>query len=255
MPPALAINAFRRLEPPPPLNLTGTALFADLDGTLAPIEPLPSDVGPDARRTRLLDRLSQRLEGRLAVISGRALDDLDRVLSGRVTGVAALHGLVRRCVSGEVVASGGGLSEAARAAILGLGRSNPALLVEDKGAAIALHYRNAPEAGEACKAAAQRLAQRFDLEVKPGRMVVELRSRGPNKADAVAAFMSEPPFVGATPVFLGDDLTDEDGFFAAYRLGGFGVVVGARRPTLARYALEGVEAVLAWLEGAAERAP
>jgi trehalose 6-phosphate phosphatase len=254
MPTALAINAFRRLEPPPALDLNGTALFADLDGTLAPIEPLPSDVGPDVRRMRLLDRLSDRLGARLAVISGRALDDLDRVLSGGVTCVAAVHGLVRRRADGGVVASGGKLSDAARTAILELGRSNPALLLEDKGAAIALHYRNAPQTGEACKAEAERLAQRFDLEVKPGQMVIELRRRGPNKADAVAAFMSEPPFAGAKPVFLGDDLTDEDGFFAAYRLGGFGVVVGARRPTLARYALPGVEAALAWLEGALEPA-
>ena len=83
-------------------------------------------------------------------------------------------------------------------------------------------------------------------------MVVELRVPGPNKGGAVGAFMAEPPFVGNTPVFLGDDFTDESGFEAAQALGGFGVVVGPRRPTAARYALRDVAATRAWLWRAIE---
>ena len=91
------------------------------------------------------------------------------------------------------------------------------------------------------------LGQIGDLGLQQGDMVVELRAPGPDKGDAVRAFMTEAPFAGATPVFLGDDLTDEDGFIAATALGGYGVIVGARRPTAARYGLADVEAAADWL--------
>ena len=84
------------LPPPALLALSGTALFLDLDGTLAPIAARPQDVAPDPRRTGLLERLARRLDGRLAVISGRTLADVDRILEGCVTAVAAVHGLVMR---------------------------------------------------------------------------------------------------------------------------------------------------------------
>jgi trehalose 6-phosphate phosphatase len=81
-------------------------------------------------------------------------------------------------------------------------------------------------------------------------MVEELRTPGPTKADSVAAFMAEPPFHGATPLFLGDDATDEDGFAAADRFGGAGTLVGPPRQTRARFRLPDVDAALAWLESA-----
>ena len=83
-------------------------------------------------------------------------------------------------------------------------------------------------------------------------MVMEIRASGPDKGGAIAAFMAEPPFAGHTPIFLGDDLTDEDGFRAVRRLGGYGVVVGGRRPTDAGYALPGVAEARAWLNAALE---
>jgi trehalose 6-phosphate phosphatase len=86
-------------------------------------------------------------------------------------------------------------------------------------------------------------------------MVVEVRAPGPDKGTAVEAFMAEGPFAGHAPIYLGDDLTDEDGFRAAQALGGFGVVVGARRPTSASYALADVEAARAWLTAALDAAP
>src|SRR5690349_16561325 len=91
------------LPAPKPLRLAGTALFLDLDGTLAPFAARPQDVGPDPRRTRLLEQLQRGLDGRLAVISGRTLADVDRILEGRVTTAAAVHGLIRRAPDGKVV--------------------------------------------------------------------------------------------------------------------------------------------------------
>ena len=233
---------------PPRLDHARTALFADLDGTLTPIRPRPEDVGPDPDRTALLDRLCHALGGAMAVVSGRALEDLDRVLEGGVPAIAAVHGLVRRRATGERVdVSAGPAPDAVRRVIETFAASHPALRTEDKGVAITLHYRAAPELADTCLALTDRLARENGLTVQLGDKVVELRAPGPTKGDATMAFIAEPPFAGRVPVFLGDDFTDEDGFAVVQRLGGFGVVVGDRRPSVARYALESPTAVLAWL--------
>ena len=237
-------------EPPVP-RLARIALFADLDGTLAPIEATPGAVMPDASRRRLLDALARALAGRLAVVSGRALGDLDRVLEGRVRAVAAVHGLVRRTAAGRIIATGGNerVGEATKA-FLASAKADRGLLVENKGEAVALHYRAAPAAAETCRVLARRLGANLDLKVQEGDMVVELSALGPDKGDAVAAFMAESPFAGFMPVFLGDDLTDENGFEAARARGGYGVIVGRRRPTAALYALADVAAAQTWLHQA-----
>ncbi len=241
----------RPLPAPPVPRLAEIALFADLDGTLAPMESTPDAVKPDISRRRLLDALAGALGGRLAVVSGRALGDLDRVLEGRVAAIAAVHGLVRRTADGRIVTAGDGarIGEALQA-FRALARADHGLLVEDKGVAAALHYRRAPATEEACRDLARRLAANLGLIVQEGDMVVELKSHGPDKGGAVAAFMTEAPFAGSMPVFLGDDLTDEHGFGAARALGGYGVIVGPRRPTAALFALADVAAAQSWLRRA-----
>ncbi|HEY1449269.1 MAG TPA: trehalose-phosphatase [Caulobacteraceae bacterium] len=241
------------LRPPPLPRLDHTSLFVDLDGTIAPLEATPEVVGPDHVRRGLLDALLARLKGRLAVVSGRTLADLDRVLEGRIPAVSAVHGLVRRLPDGRTLeAAGSDKLAAALTEMRALAARGYGLLVEDKGAAAALHYRQCPDMGPACLALARRLGARLGLAVQQGDMVVEVRAPGPDKGAAITAFMAEAPFAGHVPVFLGDDLTDEDGFRAAAQLGGYGVVVGPRRPTLARYALAGVDEVRSWLTAALE---
>ena len=234
--------------PPPPVALPlRAALFLDLDGTLAPIMPRPEQVGPDARRAALLDNLTRALDGRLAVVSERALEDLDRILEGRVTSIAAVHGLVRRGVHGVDHAKPHADLDHARDVLRDLARGDKGLLFEDKGLSVALHYRNVPSAADAVIEAAERLAQSTELVLQLGDMVAELRTPGQDKGKSVSAFLRESPFEGATPVFVGDDLTDEDGFAAAARLGGFGVLVGPERPTQAAYRLDDCDAVFSWL--------
>jgi len=237
--------------PPSYLALDGTALFLDLDGTLAPIAARPQDVAPDPRRTSLIERLIAGLDGRLAVVSGRSLEDIDHILEGRVTTVAAIHGLVRRDAQGVVgqAAPHPGLADAALR-LTAFAASHPALLLEDKGLSLALHYRQAPHLARAVQDLTGEIAADTGLTCQPGDMVVELRTPGASKGDSIRAFMEEPPFAGATPVFMGDDLTDEHGFFAVRALGGYGVLVGPERRTLARHGLPDVEAALTWLEGA-----
>ena len=235
--------------PSPPPRSPAFALFHDLDGTLAPIAPRPQDVCLDDAQRELLRRLSQHLGGRLAILSGRTIADIDRILGGVIVPVAGVHGLERRSADGRIQRAepGPGLS-AARSVIRAYVESRPELLMEDKGLSLGLHYRAAPQLGAENRNLADRLAQAHDLTLQPGDMVVELRTPGADKGDALAAFMVEPPFVGAAPMFMGDDITDEDGFVAARDLGGAGVLVGPGRPTSAQSRLADVAAVFAWIE-------
>ncbi|MBU4434236.1 MAG: trehalose-phosphatase [Alphaproteobacteria bacterium] len=247
-----AKQELRRLPPPPAFSLAGAALFLDVDGTLAPIMPRPEDVGPDARRARMMKRLGAAMDGRVAVVSGRALEDLDRILENQVIAVAAIHGLTRRDAAGAVVRATphAGLEDA-RLILRDLARCDPGLQFEDKELSVTLHYRRAPAAGDAVIEAAERLARSTGLVLQMGDMVVELRTPGLNKGGSVSAFLNEPPFLGAMPIFVGDDFTDEDGFIAAAQAGGFGVLVGPARETAATYGLADCDAVLSWLEGVA----
>ncbi|HEX6866096.1 MAG TPA: trehalose-phosphatase, partial [Caulobacteraceae bacterium] len=123
----------------------------------------------------------------------------------------------------------------------------PGILIEDKALGLAVHFRKAPERAEEVTDLCRRVAATTGLVVQLGRMVVELRTPGAHKGDSVRAFMAEAPFKGATPAFVGDDITDEDGFAAASALGGYGVLVGEPRETAARYRLDDVDAVLTWI--------
>jgi trehalose 6-phosphate phosphatase len=234
---------------PPPLRLpSDAALFLDLDGTLAPIAAVPDAVGPDPRRTKLIRELAARLGGRVAVVSGRSVADVDRILEGAAPTVAGVHGLDLRLAGGvrETAAAHPALAEA-RARLEAFAERDSGLRVEDKGLGVTLHYRLAPGQEADASALGQAIADDTGLVLQPGDKVVELRTPGRNKGDALEHLMRQPPFAGARPVFVGDDRTDEDGFAAAARLGGFGVLVGRPRSTLARARLPDVEAVLAWL--------
>ena len=239
------------LPAPPPLCLAGTALFLDIDGTLAPIAARPQDVHAEPRRTRLLDQLKTRLDGRLAVVSGRTLADVDRILDGRIACVAAVHGLVRRDGDGRVRQSRPhpGLGQAL-SALRAFAARDPGLIVEDKGASVALHFRMARAYAAEARVIARRLAGDTGLALQDGDMVEELRTPGPNKGDSIRDFMETPAFRGARPIFAGDDVTDEHGFAEVRRQGGFGVLVGRSRATAAGFGLRGVEDLLAWLEAA-----
>jgi trehalose 6-phosphate phosphatase len=241
------------LSRPPPLRLREAALFLDLDGTLAPIAARPQDVRPDPRRTSLLERLAGPLDGRLAVVSGRTLADVDRILEGCVTTVAAVHGLVRRGPDLKIFETPAHPDlPLAVGAFQAFATRDSGLIVEEKaGLSVALHFRLAAGCGAAARDCARAVAATTGLTQQDGDMVEELRTPGATKGDSVRAFMASPPFAGARPVFVGDDATDEDGFAAAQALDGIGICVGpSRHPTLARFRLDGVDAALAWLEAA-----
>jgi trehalose 6-phosphate phosphatase len=241
------------MTPPYPLTLRTDAvsLFLDLDGTLAPFVPDPNDVGPDLARNSLLRRMMQAVQGRMAVVSGRSIADLDRILEGIVTPLAGSHGLQRRNAHFDMVAVVPHLSlEPATNEIIAFAKPFSGLRIEHKPLSTALHYRQAPELEPLIHTFTAEVAQRTGLKLQWGAMVAEFMTPGMDKGVAVKAFMTEQPFTGSIPIFVGDDLTDEDGFAAAQALGGIGVLVGPSRSTCARFRLNDVAAVHTWLERA-----
>lgn len=239
--------------PPPPVALERPALFLDMDGVLAPFAPTPEAVVPTARRTAVLKRLDAVLDGRMAIVSGRTLAEIDRISANGAASASGVHGLERRRRDGSVeVASASPGVAVALAEFHAFAADRPGMIVEEKGVSAGLHFRQSPQDGPAATALARDLAARTGLTLQPGDMVLELKTPGTDKGTAVTAFMAEAPFAGATPIMLGDDLTDEHGFEAAAALGGFGVLVGPGRESAARYRLDDVEAVLTWLEAVAE---
>jgi len=239
------------LDPPPSLQQLREegplALFLDFDGTLVEIAPTPDGiVVPEALGAGLFD-LSARMSERLALISGRAIPDLEHHLGPLRVARAGSHGMARELADGSAL---GALAEAlpdSAAEALRAFATETGFALEEKQHGAALHYRANPALEPQGLSFAQALAKAHGLEIKRGKCVIELVRPGASKAGAVRAFMEVPPFAGARPVFIGDDITDEDGFAAAVELGGFGILVGDRSPTIARYQLADPAAVHAWL--------
>lgn len=234
--------------PPPPTRLARPALFLDMDGVLASLAPTPDAVVPHPERTAALKAVAARLDHRVAIISGRTIAEIDRIAEASIASASGVHGLERRRADGSLHRADA--APAVRdvvAAFEAFARKRPGVIVEDKTVSAGLHYRSTPVLEAEALALARRLAEDAGLAMQPGNLVVELKTPGTSKGTALDAFMREPPFAGAVPVMLGDDLTDEDGFRAATALGGFGVLVGPPRQTAARYGLADVAAVLAWL--------
>jgi trehalose 6-phosphate phosphatase len=207
-------------------------LFLDVDGTLVEFAATPAEVRIDPSLVTLIDRGSQALGGALAIVSGRTLADLDRLFAPRQWPAAGLHGLERRDALGRTMSSvyGRDRLEGARVMLHVFASQHPGVLVEDKGASLAVHYRQAPGVEDGLKRLLDQLVGDLggEFELQPGACVLEVRRRGPNKADAIRAFLAEPPFAGRIPVFAGDDLTDEAALAAVERAGGLSISVGDR---------------------------
>lgn len=249
------LDSATTLQHPPTLDVAKHALFLDLDGTLVEIAARPEDVVAGDSLRKLLLSLSSELNGAIALLTGRTIESAEAVLGGAIDTIAGLHGFECR-VGGETVRAVEDL-ESVRAALSDaqhLAQSGALQArIEDKGAGIALHCRETPEHCASIRRTAEALAEQHGLAVLEGKMVVELTLGVRTKGDALAGFMSAPPFVGRIPIAIGDDVTDEDAFEAARQHGGFGVLVGAPRETGAQFGLENERAVSAWLRAGLTR--
>ena len=227
------------------------ALFLDFDGTLAELAAQPEAVQLPPDLLPALTRLAARLSGALAIVSGRKLADLDGFLAPLQLPTAAEHGAQqRRLPAGEVVTLAEPDLQEAIKLIRALAQHHPGLRVEIKSAAVALHYRHAPELEALALQVMTEAASRTPgVELLCGKCVFEIKPAGISKGSAIEAFMAAPPFAGRLPLFAGDDVTDEAGFSAVQQLGGHGIKVG-EGATLAHYRCATPAALFQWLRAA-----
>jgi trehalose 6-phosphate phosphatase len=225
------------------------AFFLDIDGTLFDIAATPDEVRTGRADCSLLSSLHTAAGGALALVSGRSLAGIDELVPLKLP-ASGQHGVERRDAQGRIYRPSFPVRELhdAAANIRAFAKRHRGLVYENKGYSVALHYRLAPGLADAAHEVVREAAARLGsvVEVQGGKMVAELKPAKFHKGDAIAQFTREPPFAGRTPVFLGDDLTDEHGFHVVNRLGGHSVKVG-EGPTAAPWRLKGPAEVRDWL--------
>jgi len=247
------------LLPLPPAPSPDWAYFLDFDGTLVELAASPDAIEVPQSLVDLLSRLSRRTAGALALVSGRAINALDLHLATLNLPAAGQHGLEYRLDSTKIqqVAVDQAAFAGVRQAFGTLADGDPRLLLEDKGMSVGLHYRHAPEREAEILALARQLEQAADskLTLLAGKALAEFRPVGTDKGTAIARFCAAPPFAGRTPVFIGDDRTDEDGFRVINQARGLSIRVGDAADSAARYQLPDVPAVHRWLGQAVTAEP
>ncbi|MEM8627992.1 MAG: trehalose-phosphatase [Pseudomonadota bacterium] len=237
---------------PPPLADLLTegrvALFLDFDGTLVELASGPDAIAPLPDLGARLKAFAERLGGACALVSGRAISDIESHLGPLAIAAAGSHGSDIRSATRERIGAGPqGLPTAIETELRSFAELE-ALDYEHKPHGGALHYRKAPEQGPKAHAFAEALAAEHGWAAQSGKCVVELVAPDANKGSAVDRFMADPPFAGARPIFVGDDITDEAGFAACRAAGGAGILVGEKRESAAQYHLPDVASVHHWLE-------
>jgi trehalose 6-phosphate phosphatase len=232
---------------------TKAALFLDFDGTLIDIADTPDGVTVPPEVAQLLTRATERLDGRVAIVSGRTVADLRRFLPDFAGPLVGAHGTemhrdgeTRRIVDvdAESVAH-------LQRLVRDFAKLQPAFLVEDKPTGVVLHYRAAQELGALAMGFMDSVAKAAEgFKLQPALCAYEIKPEGAGKDVAIEALMTGAPFAGHLPIYAGDDLTDEPALQLAMDLGGAAIKVGTC-DTVARHRIdtpEGLRAQLAhWL--------
>ncbi|MBV9572128.1 MAG: trehalose-phosphatase [Alphaproteobacteria bacterium] len=209
------------------------ALFLDIDGTIIDIAPTPEAVDVPESLKLSLSRVRETLGGALALISGRTLSAIDELFAPLKFAAAGAHGAeLRAAPDGAVERVHTPLSASERAVLAAVAKLDPRLRLEDKGYSVAVHYRNAPELEDEVLAIVRdEVAQLGEsLRIMRGKAVIEVKPHGFNKGTGLRYLMARPPFAGRRPVFLGDDVTDEDALAALPEFHGVGISVGRLLP-------------------------
>ena len=208
--------------------MTRTALLLDVDGTLVDIAPTPTDVVVPPALLRVLGELTERAGGAVALVSGRMVETIDRLFAPLVTPAIGGHGAEMRIADGAAVLQRPFLlNDALKEKLHRLAETDPRILIEDKSHSMALHYRLAPEHEAFLKSSVNEIvADDDDIEVLAGKSVIDVKSKLFSKGSAVIELMACEPFAGRTPLFIGDDTTDESVFAILPELDGIGYSVG-----------------------------
>lgn len=236
-------------EAPNEIDASAIALFLDVDGTLLDFRDHPDHVRSDPELIELLQLAERAVGGALSLVSGRSIDAIDRIFAPARFPAAGGHGVELRLPGGGVTAvSGTSLPDAALRRIRHYAERH-GLLLEQKRGGVALHYRQAPELEADCRQLVHEVLRDVvdDFRLIDGKMVLELAPRGHDKGEIVRKIMRCAPYKGRRPVFLGDDITDEDAFRAVNALDGISIRVGSDQATAAEYRLDDVSDVHRWL--------
>lgn len=224
------------------------AFFLDVDGTLLDIVQHPDDV---CCAPGLIDTLTalQRIAP-VALISGRPIAVLDRLFAPLRLPAAGQHGAEARLADGQIKRQDAHIQalHSIRPELEQFAHQHAGILLEDKGLTLSLHYRMAPALQQTAEILMSRMQQRLGdgFVLMAGNKVFEIRPRGWDKGQAITAFMQTAAFSGHTPVFVGDDVTDEDGFVVVNQMHGHSIKVGAGI-TVAQWRLADASEVLDWL--------
>jgi trehalose 6-phosphate phosphatase len=227
------------------------ALFLDVDGTLLDLAARPEEVVTPAGLVATLARAERKLAGALALISGRSIDDIDRLFAPLRLRVGGVHGAEIRFDPGSSTTPTSAAIDLPQSLLAELRRAVepfPDVFVEDKRFSFTVHYRLAPTAERPLRAIVKRLVDSLPIAVDmmDAHYAIEIKSPSFDKGGAIAAFLSTSTFDGRTPIFVGDDTTDESGFALVSARGGFAYSVGHPRPGAVN-TFSGPRAVREWL--------
>lgn len=227
------------------------ALFVDADGTLLDIAPRPDQAAAPAGFVDTLAAVHAALDGALAIVSGRRIADLDRIFAPVSLPASGVHGAeIREAPGADIeVREASHITPQLSADVRRLGARLPGTIIEEKGEAIAVHWRACPQAEAEVYDALARLLRAHraqDLLIMRGHYVFEIKSAATTKGGAVRDFMRRAPFAGRRPIFIGDDVTDVAGMHAAKALGGAAFSVSAPLPGADAF-FESPAQVRAWL--------
>jgi trehalose 6-phosphate phosphatase len=231
----------------------GAALLLDFDGTLVEIAERPDAVVVPDRVPALLERAVARLEGRVALISGRTIADLEGFLPGFGGTLVGAHGAEFRLdgVRSQVDDIDLDIVGRLQRLVHDFGGLVPGFLVEDKPTGVVLHFRQAEEKSGLALKFMESLANAAEgFRLQPALMAFEIKPSSVGKDVAMRRLFEDAPFAGSLPVVAGDDLTDEPAIGLAQEMGGVGVKLG-QAETVARHRLPGptelIDRLEAWL--------
>jgi trehalose 6-phosphate phosphatase len=231
-------------------DVRSSAILLDIDGTILDFAPSPRQVAVPAGLRQTLARLDKLTGGALALVSGRSLADIDLIFAPLKLAAIGGHGAeLRAAPSGDVVMRAKPLDASLKAKLARVRDIDPRILAEDKGYSLALHYRQASDRGDAVRAAVATIcaaAAPGSVEILPGKLVVEIKPAGINKAEAVRQLMVCAPFTKRSPIFIGDDITDEPVFDVMPQFVGLGFSVGRIAPGVHGHFAD-PQSVRAWL--------
>jgi trehalose 6-phosphate phosphatase len=227
------------------------ALFLDVDGTLLDVALTPSTVHVPPYLPELLDEIAERLDGALAIVTGRPLEEVDGLLHPSKFVAAGVHGgQMRLSVKGKIETLTPGLNPELTRDLKKIAEDLPGVVYEDKGSGIALHYRLAPELRSSLLMLLNTLVPKYpnEFRIVEGRKVVEVLPVGFSKGRALRILATLPAFANRIPVMVGDDIADVDAFQAAEDLGGFGLKVAGENFSESESSFYGPSEVLDWLQ-------